>query len=207
MSKARRAQRIQDSIDRHLPPRRKGHCRWCGTEVVAPRRSWCSDACVAQHDLLTNPSTYRPYVFARAGGRCQLCNVDLARRQRLIDGWTNRLAPILWSGAVLAPRARVRVVVASWHAVTETGRSLVSRRFEVYEPEGRQRARQEAARRLVRVLKRLRIQVGRSCWEVDHVEALADGGSHCLSNLRLLCCACHRGVSAAQVAQRSQALQ
>lgn len=197
-----RRQRVQDSVERQMPPRKKGRCRWCGNEVQAPRRTWCSDACVEQYTLLTDPAKFRPYVFERAHGRCQLCNVDLARRQRLIDAWTSRVAPIVWSG-VVAPRARLRTIyVPVRQRIGGTRLSFEDTHVYVYEPVERRDARQEQARRLVRVLARYRIKVGSPCWEIDHVEPLADGGSHSLANLRLLCCACHRSVTAAQAGAR-----
>ena len=199
---SQRRQRVQDSVERQLPPRKTGHCRWCGVGVKAPRRTWCSDACVEQYSLLTDPARFRPYVFERARGRCQLCNIDLARRQRLIESWTRRLAPMLWAVGA-APLARLRTIyVPVRQRISGTGLSFEDTHVYVYEPATRRDQRQEQARRLIRVLAKFRVKVGSPCWEVDHVEPLADGGSHSLANLRLLCCACHRGVTAAQAGAR-----
>ena len=49
-------------------------CRWCELEVLAKRRrTFCSDYCVDQWRLRTDPGYLRDSVFARDGGVCALC--------------------------------------------------------------------------------------------------------------------------------------
>jgi 5-methylcytosine-specific restriction endonuclease McrA len=52
-------------------------CRWCDLEIMAKRRrTFCSDYCVHQWRLRTDPGYLRDQVFARDGGRCAVCNID-----------------------------------------------------------------------------------------------------------------------------------
>lgn len=51
-------------------------CRWCSLEVPAGRFTFCSDFCVEEWKLRTNPGHIRERVFARDNGVCDLCHVD-----------------------------------------------------------------------------------------------------------------------------------
>ena len=52
-------------------------CRWCDLEILAKRRrTFCSDYCVHQHRLRTDPGYLRDQVFARDRGVCALCHAD-----------------------------------------------------------------------------------------------------------------------------------
>ena len=51
-------------------------CRWCNLEVPAGRRTFCSDWCVHEWRLRTDPGYLRDQVFARDHGICRLCTVD-----------------------------------------------------------------------------------------------------------------------------------
>ncbi len=52
-------------------------CRWCDLEILARRRrTFCSDYCVHQHRLRTDPGYLRDHVFARDRGICALCQAD-----------------------------------------------------------------------------------------------------------------------------------
>ena len=52
-------------------------CRWCDLEILAKRRrTFCSEYCVDQHRLRTDPGYLRDRVFARDHGRCALCHAD-----------------------------------------------------------------------------------------------------------------------------------
>lgn len=42
-------------------------------------------------------------------------------------------------------------------------------------------------------------------WDADHVVALVNGGEHAEGNLQVACVACHRGKTAADVAEKSRA--
>ena len=52
-------------------------CRWCDLEILARRRrTFCSDYCVHQWRLRTDPGFLRDQVFARDRGRCAVCQID-----------------------------------------------------------------------------------------------------------------------------------
>ncbi len=52
-------------------------CRWCELEILAKRRrTFCSDYCVHQWRLRTDPGYLREQVFARDRGICALCQAD-----------------------------------------------------------------------------------------------------------------------------------
>ena len=52
-------------------------CRWCDLEILARRRrTFCSDYCVHQWRLRTDPGYLRDQVFARDHGVCAACRID-----------------------------------------------------------------------------------------------------------------------------------
>lgn len=52
-------------------------CRWCDLEILARRRrTFCSEFCVHQWRLRTDPGYLRDQVFARDHGICALCAAD-----------------------------------------------------------------------------------------------------------------------------------
>src|ERR1700729_566982 len=52
-------------------------CRWCDLEILAKRRrTFCSDYCVHQWRLRTDPGYLRDHVFARDRGICAACQAD-----------------------------------------------------------------------------------------------------------------------------------
>lgn len=52
-------------------------CRWCQLEILAKRRrTFCSDYCVHQWRLRSDPGYLRDLVFARDRGICGLCKAD-----------------------------------------------------------------------------------------------------------------------------------
>src|SRR6202051_3663885 len=54
-------------------------CRWCRTEVPKGRRTFCSENCVHEWKLRTDPGYLRDKVFARDRGVCAKCGVDTMR--------------------------------------------------------------------------------------------------------------------------------
>jgi 5-methylcytosine-specific restriction enzyme A len=51
-------------------------CRWCGLEVPARRFTFCSDWCVHEWRLRTDPGYLREQVLARDRGVCAICRID-----------------------------------------------------------------------------------------------------------------------------------
>jgi len=65
----------------------RGICRWCRTEVPQGRRTFCSDSCVHEWRLRTDPGYLRRQVFARDRGLCAVCGlntIEFYRRFQLI---------------------------------------------------------------------------------------------------------------------------
>lgn len=53
-------------------------CRWCQLEVPKGRVTFCSEFCVDEWRLRTDPSFLREKTFARDKGICAVCGVDAA---------------------------------------------------------------------------------------------------------------------------------
>jgi 5-methylcytosine-specific restriction protein A len=73
-------------VDRTAP--RTGLCRWCQTQVPKGRRTFCSDTCVHDWKLRTNPGYLREKVFLRDKGICAQCSIDtmaIRRDMRKLD--------------------------------------------------------------------------------------------------------------------------
>ena len=95
--------------------RQRRPCRWCGGEVQGRRLTFCSERCVHEWKLRTDPGYLRAQVFDRDHGVCAECGVDtealrkdkrkldfLARRQFEKD-WGNRRH--LWDADHIVPVA------------------------------------------------------------------------------------------------------
>jgi 5-methylcytosine-specific restriction protein A len=68
--------------------RQRQPCRWCGGAVSGRRITFCSDACVDQWKLRTDPGYLRTRVFERDGGVCAACGLDteaLRKNKRKLD--------------------------------------------------------------------------------------------------------------------------
>jgi 5-methylcytosine-specific restriction endonuclease McrA len=125
-------------------------CRWCGTEVPADRRCWCSQQCVDAYLVLTQPSRARQLVEARDHGICALCGLDCPALVREMEA----LLPDISSVSKLMGRHRISV-----------SRWMTRRRSHL--------------------------------WDMDHIVPVSRGGGCCgLDNLRTLCIACHKRVTA-----------
>jgi 5-methylcytosine-specific restriction protein A len=83
-------------------PNGRALCRKCGQEVPKGCRTFCSEACVHEHKLRTNPGYVRKQVFQRDRGVCHLCGLDtVTEEQRLAlevnSAW--RTSPDAWAAA------------------------------------------------------------------------------------------------------------
>jgi len=54
-------------------------CRWCSLEVPPGRRTFCSDWCVEEWRLRSNPGFLREKAFERDHGVCAACGLDTVR--------------------------------------------------------------------------------------------------------------------------------
>jgi 5-methylcytosine-specific restriction protein A len=81
-------------------PNGRGLCRWCSLEVPRGRYTFCSDFCVHEWKLRSQPAYLREKVFERDGGICAGCGVDTvaaARKLRYSRG-TNRASLLMHWG-------------------------------------------------------------------------------------------------------------
>jgi len=74
-------------------------CRWCRAETPPRRRTFCSDACVHEWKLRTDPGYLRERVLQRDAGVCAKCGIntislrrdmrrlDFAARRRFLKEW------------------------------------------------------------------------------------------------------------------------
>lgn len=94
-------------------------CRWCRAETPARRRTFCSDACVHEWRLRTDPGYLREMVLARDRGVCAACGVDTialrrdlrkldyAARRKFLKEWglTEKSRKSLWDADHVIPVA------------------------------------------------------------------------------------------------------
>lgn len=57
-------------------------CRWCQGPIPRRRRTFCSDACVHEWKLRSNPGYLREKVFERDRGVCAGCGIDTVKLER-----------------------------------------------------------------------------------------------------------------------------
>jgi 5-methylcytosine-specific restriction enzyme A len=63
-------------------PNGRNLCRWCRLEVPRGRRTFCSDFCVNEWRLRTDPGYLRERVLERDGGVCATCGLDCVAELR-----------------------------------------------------------------------------------------------------------------------------
>ncbi len=75
-------------------------CRWCNLEVPKSRLTFCSDWCVEEWKLRTNPGYLREKVFERDKGVCAGCGIDCVvewRRMKRLRGASRERALADWN--------------------------------------------------------------------------------------------------------------
>jgi 5-methylcytosine-specific restriction enzyme A len=107
-------------VDRKSVPRGpngRGLCRWCNLEVPPRRFTFCSEFCVHEWKLRSQPAYLRDCVLKRDKGRCRGCGVDAlaalralkrsrgARREALMAHWgfKRRMRKSLWDADHIKP--------------------------------------------------------------------------------------------------------
>jgi 5-methylcytosine-specific restriction protein A len=141
----------------------------CGKEVVRPRRNWCSDECVHEGKIRSDPGYARDQVFKRDHGVCCRCSIDTVQMRLQILRDTN-------STSHLEP--------------------LDPNHINTYQEncDRRDRAKVRADLKLAEyVVAGWPADMSRSFWEAHHKQAVVEGGGCCgLDNLETLCCVCHK---------------
>ena len=106
-----------DRKDHPRGPNGRGMCRWCNLEVPKRRFTFCSDFCVHEWKLRSQPSYLRDHVYKRDKGRCCGCGVDTmaalralkrsrgAKRAELMQHWgfKTRMRKSLWDADHIVP--------------------------------------------------------------------------------------------------------
>ena len=107
-------------VDRKSVPRGpngRGICRWCSLEVPRGRFTFCSNFCVHEWKLRSQPGYLREQVLLRDRGVCALCAVDTvaalrklkrsrgANRVMLMQHWglKTRIRKTLWDADHILP--------------------------------------------------------------------------------------------------------
>lgn len=161
-------------------PNGRALCRWCQAEVPPRRQTFCSQACVDDWTVRTNPSRARALVAERDRGVCARCGLD-----------THYLyGTILWlighaDGAGPFSRRAGRDCTGQYQRFDDLGDPRAQAALERLHREffGK------AAGRWPRWHDHL--------WEADHIVPVVEGGGECgLEGLRTLCRPCHRVVTA-----------
>ncbi len=89
-------------VDRKSMPRGqngRGLCRWCSLEVPQGRYTFCSEFCVHEWRLRTQPGYLREKVFERDHGICAECGIDTviaSRKLRFARGAKRRELSAYW---------------------------------------------------------------------------------------------------------------
>lgn len=65
----------------------KGRCRWCGKPPKPPRQTWCSQACVDEYLILSDPGFVRAKLAKRDHGICADCGLDCVAFVDALSGW------------------------------------------------------------------------------------------------------------------------
>ena len=98
-------------------PNGRNLCRWCNLEVPTRRSSFCSDWCVEEWRLRSDPGYLRDKVLERDHGVCSRCGIDclaawrhlkklrgVARAKALIDWGLRSLSrKSLWDADHILP--------------------------------------------------------------------------------------------------------
>lgn len=65
-------------------PNGRALCRWCAMEVPPPRRTFCSEWCVTEWRLRSDPGYLREKVQERDRGICAVCRTDTVHALHVI---------------------------------------------------------------------------------------------------------------------------
>lgn len=88
-------------------------CRWCGGPLPRRRRQWCSQTCVDEYLIRSQPREVHHRVYARDHGVCSQCGIDTVLLRRLLREFEVRMREIdsEW-------RKRRRAALGPWAAKT-----------------------------------------------------------------------------------------
>jgi 5-methylcytosine-specific restriction endonuclease McrA len=146
------------------------------------RLTFCSDACVHEHRIRTDPAYAAKLVYERDHGVCRACGRDCVtlpdelRAARRREGKERNGFFAYQADVRLLDRDRAQY--PNWHAMCDELGLSMARRFSL----------------------------DRRLWEVDHIVEVVNGGADCgLDNLQTLCWKCHSAKTARLNRERARA--
>ena len=74
--------RASDRPYRFNPVTKLPLCRWCGKDVQPPKLTFCSEACVHEFLLRSDPAYLRRAVYERDHGVCSKCGLDTVKLEQ-----------------------------------------------------------------------------------------------------------------------------
>lgn len=167
-------------------------CVQCGEPCPGRRTSYCSNACVHEWRLRTDPGYMRACVFDRDQGVCALCGRDCHELRIQVKNLWNafhddgKRQNRLWSWLV---RWKFHFKVSSSHVWD--GKSWEKRLV----------AGIPGRFRVTKLVFELHLA---SVWQADHIQPVVEGGGLCgLENLATLCLWCHRRKTSEQARRRA----
>jgi len=87
-------------------PNGRNLCRWCSLEVPPRRSTFCSEWCVNEWKLRTQPGYLRDHVFSRDRGVCFLCAINCESEMRKLKRRRALKREAAWAAWGLRPFQR-----------------------------------------------------------------------------------------------------
>lgn len=157
-------------------------CRWCQTEVPKGRRTFCSQPCIDEWTLRSNPGAMRAFIEKRDKGICAICGLDAVRLQRILKKLLRRATLGSYYGNGVDVNVRKSIQFRYIRAEKRLGKA------HLLFPWAFDRSWQKLGKLFPH---------SRSLWEADHIVPVVEGGGQCgPENMRTLCLECHRDETA-----------
>lgn len=164
--------------------RNDGFCWRCQKQLTNKQIKWCSKDCsyeAAEELMFAKGSSkhLRKAVFARDGGICASCGVDGEKLQRISDAANDSLIDF------------EKDINPFWTQNLEMSYEDYTRELNKSFAFAKQYFK---SARLI--WKNTALNFGGSCWQVDHIVEVVNGGKHEMENLQTLCNLCHKNKTA-----------
>jgi len=166
-------------------------CRWCGTEVPPRRQTFCSNDCVHEWRIRSDPGYVRECLEKRDHGICSICGVDT----KPIAAYLRGLQRKCWGLRSVEERTEafreLETILEMFGLRRKVVRCASTERIIQADATSRDRSRDG-----LRVLIKRAIQVP-AIWEAHHRVAVTEGGGLCgLDGFQTACVFCHRNLTA-----------
>jgi 5-methylcytosine-specific restriction protein A len=160
-------------------PNGRALCRYCQKEVPIGRRSFCSEDCVHEWKVRSQPPYARECVAARDHGVCAVCGLDTERLVRENKAAYQEFRENYWRDNRFG----------QWYEFNQASR------FWLEQVSGRKGWPKGTT-------------LHSALWHMDHIQPVVEGGGSCgLDNLRTLCLPCHLDVTRELRGRLAQAKQ